>query len=175
METKEFKYKIGDVIQYHGRCFHNDLLIVDMRTKKDRNEIINIYLCETKEYERFWYDEKYLDSIQIRNVDKNNIDETGNTNYEYNVGDKLIYIEEVWNPFDDDCDQYEHVVVVKGRKYMPPEHDIYLPGDCYKDGNMYLCEFTGFTENNSRIWISESDLGKCYCDDEEEWNKEYEK
>lgn len=176
METKEFKYKIGDVIQYHGRCFHNDLLIVDMRTKKDWNETINIYLCETKEYERFWYDEEYLDSIQIRNVDKNNIDETGNTNYEYNVGDKLIYIEEVWNPFDDDCDQYEHEVVVKGRKVMPPEHDIYLPSSCYKDGNMYLCEFVGFTdENNSRIWISESDLGKCYCDDEEEWNKEYEK
>lgn len=172
METKEFKYKIGDVIQYYGRCFHNDLLIIDMRTKRDWNKTINIYLCETKEYERFWYDEEYLDSIQIRNVDKNNIDETGNTNYEYNVGDKLIYVEEVWNPFDDDCDQYEHEVVVKGRKVMPPEHDIYLPSSCYKDGNMYLCEFVGFTdENNSRIWISESDLGKCYCDDEEEWTE----
>ena len=170
METKEFKYKIGDVIKYYGNySFHNDLLIIDMSRKKEwGNETINIYLCETKEYERFWYSEEYLDTIQIRNVDKDNIDETGNTNYEYNVGDKLIYVEKVWNPFDDDCDQYEHEVVVKGRKVMPPEHDIYLPGSCYKDGNMYLCEFIGFTdENNSRIWISESDLGKCYCDDEE--------
>ena len=35
METKEFKYKIGDVIKYYG-CykFHNDLLIIDMRHKK---------------------------------------------------------------------------------------------------------------------------------------------
>ena len=116
METKEFKYKIGDVIKYYGNfSFHNDLLIVDMRTLSDWNKTINIYLCETKEYERFWYGEDYLDSIQIRNVDEDNIDETGNTNYEYSVGDKLVYIEEVWNPFDDDCNQYEHVVLVKGK------------------------------------------------------------
>lgn len=35
MKTKEFKYKIGDVIKYCGRYkFHNDLLIIDMRHKK---------------------------------------------------------------------------------------------------------------------------------------------
>lgn len=166
METKEFKYKIGDIIKYYGRYkFHNDLLIIDMRTKPDWNKTINIYLCETKEHERFWYDEEYLDSIQVRDVD-----EDKNIDYSYNVGDKLIYIEEAWNPFDDDCYQYEHVVLVKGRKYIPPDHDIYLPESCYKNGKMYLCEFIDFDpdENNSRVWISESDLETMYCGDEDE-------
>ena len=166
MKTKEFKYKIGDIIKYYGRYkFHNDLLIIDMRTKSDWDKTINIYLCETKEHERFWYDEEYLDSIQIRDVD-----EDKDIEYLYEVGDKLIYIEEVWNPYDDDCDQYEHVVLVKGKKYMPPEHDIYLPESCYKSGKMYLCEFIDFDpdENNSRVWINESDLGKMYSSNEDE-------
>lgn len=167
METKEFKYKIGDIIKYYGRYkFHNDLLIIDMRIKSNWwDENVNIYLCETKEHERFWYDEEYLDSIQVRDVD-----EDKDINYLYEVGDKLIYTEEVWDHYDNDYDSYRYEVLVKGKKYMPPDHDIYLPESCYKEGKMYLCEFVCFDpdENNSRVWISESDLEKSYSSDEDE-------
>lgn len=163
METKKFKYKIGDIIKHYGRFnFHNDLLVIDMNTvyKREWNETINIYLCETKEYERFWYSEEYLDTIQRENVDNNNIDETGNTRYEYKVGDKLIYIEKVRDAFEDDYTYYEYEVLVKGRKVMPPNYDNFFPSTCSKEGNMYLCEFIYFDsdENNSRIWISEANL-----------------
>lgn len=166
METKEFKYEIGDIIKYPERySYYNDLLIVDMAHRNNWNKPFNVYLCETKEHERFWYDEEYLDSFQSGEIieDKDIV-------YFYEVGDKLIYVEEAWNPYDDDCDRYEHEVVVKGRKYMPPDHDIYLPVSCCQKGKMYLCEFIDLDPdgNNSRVWINESDLGRIYSSDENE-------
>lgn len=171
METKEFKYKIGDIIKYHEHySFHNDLLIIDMEHRNPWNKPFNVYLCETKEHERFWYDEEYLDAFQDRDVDKDE-----DIKYTYNVGDRLVYIEEVWNPFDDDYDRYEYEVLVKGKKYMPPDHDIYLPQSCYKKGIMYLCEFINNDNsdefNNTRVWIKESDL-ISYSSDEDEDEEE---